>query len=251
MKIQIKNDCYVAGDIHGETKIFTDMLSYYNIKDCTIILLGDIGIWRYRDYKHYLKIDEYGKDNNVMFYAIRGNHDNPVFFKAPGSRSAIIERFWNKFTNFKVLPDLTQIEVDNSTGIVIGGGVSIDRCLRRSFQSLGRNNGNVYKSNDWWADETVPNTDNINEKYDFILSHTGPRPVKLLPLNEGNCSFFTLDQSLKDSILEETKRIEEIRAQFNPKKWWFGHYHINDSFDFYDTRCYAIDINYISPLKVN
>ena len=29
-----------------------------DIKDCTLILLGDIGIWRYRDYKHYISLDK-------------------------------------------------------------------------------------------------------------------------------------------------------------------------------------------------
>ena len=71
MKVQIKGDCYVVGDIHGETSVFTDVLSSYNITNCTIILLGDIGIWRYRDHKSYKKIDDYGREHNVVIYAFR------------------------------------------------------------------------------------------------------------------------------------------------------------------------------------
>jgi hypothetical protein len=248
MKVQIKGDCYVVGDIHGETSVFTDVLSCYNINNCTLILLGDIGIWRYRDHKSYKKIDDYGKEHNVMIYAFRGNHDNPAFFRNFDERSPIVTRFWDKFTHFKVLPDLTRLEIDGKTGIVIGGGVSIDRCCRRSFQR-NETYGGVYKSNDWWKDETVPETSAINEKFDFILSHTGPRPTKVGPLNESNCQFFKFDHDLKNQITTENQRLCEIHEQFQPTKWWFGHYHINDTFDFLQTRCYAVDILTLSPLQ--
>lgn len=251
MKIQIKNDCYVVGDIHGEAKALTDIFSYYNIKDCTIILLGDIGIWRYRDYKRYRCLDEYGKNNNVIIYCFRGNHDNPSFFMHSNESSPIVKRFWNKFTNFKVIPDLTVIEINNSKGIVIGGGLSIDRSIRRSFQYQYRNNSNsIYKNNDWWKNEIIPNTRFIEGKFDFILSHVGPRPTKIHPLNEKNCGFFKLDYELKDAIETEINHLEEIQRQFQPKKWWFGHFHINDAFDFNETRCYAVDILHISPILV-
>lgn len=250
MTIQINNDCYVVGDIHGDARTLVDVLSSYNITDCTLILLGDVGIWRYRDYKHYRCLDEYGVNNNVIIYAFRGNHDNPIFFSAHEGRSSIVERFWNKFTNFKVIPDLSVIEINGSRGIVIGGGLSIDRCLRRSFQPLFRNNGGVYKNNDWWKDENIADTAGINEKFDFILSHVGPRPTKVGPLNENNCQFFKLDYDLKDAIEAENKRLEEIHAQFQPKKWWFGHFHINDAFDFEQTRCYAVDILHLSPVQI-
>lgn len=250
MKITIVGDTYVVGDIHGETDPLMFFINEYELKNCTLILLGDIGIWRYRDYKHYLKLDKFSHERNITIYAFRGNHDNPAFFYNPGERSPIATRFWEKFTNFKVIPDLTVLDVNGAKGIVIGGGVSIDRCVRRTWQKSVRYYGSLYRQNDWWEDETVPETKGINDSFDFILSHTGPRPTKVGILNATNCSFFKYDFSLKDDINKENQRIEEIQKQFNPKKWWFGHYHINDSFDFFNTRCYAIDINFISPLQM-
>lgn len=158
MKVNITNDCYAVGDIHGQTSLLTDVLSYYDIKNCTLILLGDIGIWRYRDYKAYRPLDEFAAERNIMIYAFRGNHDNPAFFSDSPTKSTLVTRFWNKFTNFKVLPDLSILDINGHTGIVIGGGVSIDRTIRRSFQSLHRNNGNLYKNNDWWANEILCDT---------------------------------------------------------------------------------------------
>ena len=250
MKIQIKGDVYGVGDIHGDTSILCLLLKVEDIKDCTLILLGDIGIWRYRDYKHYISLDEICKERNIITYAFRGNHDNPAFFYNVEQQSPIARRFWSKFTNFKVLPDLTELDINGASGIVIGGGVSIDRCCRRSFQSSYRRYGNLYKLNDWWEDEEVPMTNNITKRFDFILSHTGPRPVKVPPLTKDNCSFFAMDPTLQDAINGENTRLEEIQKQFNPVKWWFGHYHINDAFNFFNTRCYAVDINFLTPIQV-
>jgi hypothetical protein len=250
MKIELTGDVYVVGDIHGEATLLSHILNLYEIKDCTLILLGDIGIWQYKDYKHYLKLDEYCKTNNIITYAFRGNHDNPAFFLNSEDSSPIARRFWDKFSNFKCLPDLTKLNVNGATGIVIGGGVSIDRCCRKSFQSTYRTYGNLYKRNDWWPNENVPDTSSINDTFDFILSHTGPRPTKCAPLNESNCSFFGKDDTLKDAISTENERLEEIAAQFKPKKWWFGHFHINDSFNYMNIHCTAVDINYLSPLVI-
>lgn len=250
MKLELTGDVYGVGDIHGETRILEYFLDFYNLRNCTLILLGDIGIFRYRDYKHYLQFDKFCKEREIIAYAFRGNHDNPAFFLSPEEQSPIARRFWEKFTNFKVLPDLTRVVINGNNGIVIGGGVSIDRCCRKTWLSSYRQYGNLYKSNDWWEGETVPNTDGIEEKFDFILSHTGPRPVKIPPLSDNNCSFFKQDTCLKDDINAENKRLEEIQHQFKPTRWWFGHFHINDDFEYFDTRCTAVDINFLTPLQL-
>lgn len=250
MTIEIKGDCYVVGDIHGDAQVLVDVLSSNEITNCALILLGDIGIWRYRDYKHYRVLDEYGSKNNVTIYAFRGNHDNPAFFRHPNGRSPIVDRFWGKFTHFKLIPDLSIIDINGAKGIVIGGGLSIDRSIRRSFQYAFRNNGGVYKRNDWWNDEGLPITDGIEKKVDFILSHVGPRPTKTAPLNENNCQFFKIDYDLEDAINRENAHLDKIHKQFNPKKWWFGHFHINDAFDYGQTRCYAVDILNLSPVRI-
>lgn len=247
MKIIIQNDAYVIGDIHGDTSAIEYLLSTYNLQNITLIFLGDIGIFRYRDYKRYLNFDKFCSERKIMAYAFRGNHDNPGFFYNKESSSPIAKRFWDKFTNFKPLPDFSEIEINNKRGIVLGGGISIDRSIRRSY-CKSYTSKSLYAGNDWWKDENIPNIDEINEKYDFILTHSGPRPAKLAPLTKDNCSFFSLDPTLQDEINKETTIIEQIHKQFQPKKWWFGHYHVNDDFDFNGTRCKAVDINCITSL---
>lgn len=250
MKVELTGEVYGIGDIHGETRILEHYLDFYDIRNCTLILLGDVGIFRYRDYKHYLQFDKFCNEREITVYAFRGNHDNPAFFLPHEEQSPIARRFWEKFTNFKVLPDLTSVSINGSNGIVIGGGVSIDRCCRKSWISSNRQYGNLYKSNDWWENETIPNTAGIDEKFDFILSHTGPRPLEIAPLSESNCSFFKYDDCLKQDIEIENNRLMEIQHQFKPKRWWFGHFHINDDFDFFDTRCTVVDINCLTPLQL-
>lgn len=248
--LKINEPVYGVGDIHGDVTTLCFLIEKHNITNSSFILLGDIGIWRYRDYKRYMSLDKLCKERNIIVYAFRGNHDNPRFFYRSEEQSPIARRFWDKFTNFKVLPDLSIITINNSKGIVIGGGTSIDRVCRRTWQSLERRYNNLYKLNDWWEDEVLPSIGNIKDNFDFILTHTGPRPPKIMPLNEDNCGFFILDKTLEHDINEENNKLNEIQNRFKPKKWWFGHYHINDSFTFNGTDCCAVDINYITPIRL-
>lgn len=247
MNLKLQNDVYLVGDIHGDTSVVEYLLQSHNLENLTLIFLGDIGIFRYRDYKRYIKFDQYCKEHNIMVYALRGNHDNPGFFKEPEHSYKIAKRFWDKFTNFKPLPDFSIIEYNNFRGLVLGGGTSIDRIIRRSYSSY-KNSSSLYSSNDWWSDETIANIGELNEKYDFILSHTGPRSPKLSPLTENNCNFFKYDPLLHQDLEKENKFIEKIQRQLQPTRWWYGHYHINDNFDFKNTNCRVVDINYLTPL---
>lgn len=249
MNLKITGDVYGMGDIHGDITTMLSAINYYDIKDCTLILLGDIGVWRYRDYKHYKAMDDACRERNIMVYALRGNHDNPAFFLPHEDLNQIGQRFWDKFTNFKQLPDLTILDINGSKGIVIGGATSIDRCIRRNWQKHDYSRS-LYASGDWWRDEKLPETDKIDEKVDFILSHVGPRPIKTPLLSKENCSFMRIDMCLEADLLVENARLEEIQRQFTPKKWWFGHFHVNDNFEFFNTRCYAVDICHIVPIQI-
>ena len=80
MFIEITGDTYGVGDIHGDTAVLQLLIKCHELNNCTLILLGDIGIWRYRDYKHYMAIDALAAERNITIYAFRGNHDNPAFF---------------------------------------------------------------------------------------------------------------------------------------------------------------------------
>ena len=163
MFIEITGDTYGVGDIHGDTAVLQLLIKCHELNNCTLILLGDIGIWRYRDYKHYMALDALAAERNITIYAFRGNHDNPAFFNIDDKSSPIASRFWNKFTNFKYIPDLSVVTINGKRGIVIGGGLSIDRCFRHTFQSSYRSYSNLYKKNDWWVNEGLPNTNHINE----------------------------------------------------------------------------------------
>lgn len=246
-RIKIEGDVYAMGDIHGDVHTFISVIKHYDIKNCSIILLGDVGIFRYRDYKRYIQMDKVCQERNIIVYAIRGNHDNPGFYQDLQKSSPIAIRFWNKFTNFKQVVDFTEFEINSHIGIAIGGATSIDRILRKGYRMFS--SSNLYAACDWWKHEVLPNTDGIDKQYDFILSHCGPRPTLTPMLRPERCTFMQIDDALEADLIKENEQLEKMCAQLKPKKWWFGHFHINERFDFLETTCYATDICNLSPIQ--
>lgn len=238
--MELKGDIFCIGDIHRDIAKTVEVIIKYDVKNATIIALGDFGIFRYRDYKEYLPLDLVLQKRNIMLYTIRGNHDNPMFFN--DSRNKIIIKFWNKFKNIKFLSDFTKFNINNKRCIAIGGAVSIDRCVRRSWV-LPKTNSNPYINNDWWYNEVIPNMSNIqNENIDILFTHVGYRPPNIAPLTKDNCSFFKFDSLLKFDLDEEAKQLEKIIEKFNPKQWFFGHFHTSSKFLCGDCDCRALDI---------
>lgn len=248
-RIKLEGPVYAMGDIHGDVFTFEHVINHYDIKNCTIILLGDVGIFRYRDYKRYIAMDQLCKERNIVVYAIRGNHDNPGFYRSKKESSSIALRFWDKFTNFKPVVDFTEVEVGGEIGIAIGGATSIDRCLRKGYQR-SEPPRNLYSSNDWWSDEVLPDTSALNGTYDFILSHCGPRPTMIAVLRPERCAFMQMDRALENDINKENEQIMKIHEQIKPKKWWFGHFHVNERFNLHNTVCYATDICNLTPIHL-
>jgi UDP-2,3-diacylglucosamine pyrophosphatase LpxH len=64
-------------------------------------------------------LNEQLKKKNITMYAIRGNHDNPAFFKGD-----------HILSNLKLLPDYTVLDLEGKKILLVGGAVSVDRVPR-------------------------------------------------------------------------------------------------------------------------
>jgi predicted phosphodiesterase len=140
---------YILGDIHGNWSGLFQKIRDYEIKDSTIISVGDIGIGFIPN--AFEEKNNFFKDRNITFMGIRGNHDDPSYF----GRIA--------YPNFKLLPDYHTEVLNGQRFLFVGGAISIDRTgpERVSGES-------------WWIDEVLNfNEDKIVE-CDVLVTHSMP-----------------------------------------------------------------------------
>lgn len=247
MKIHIENKLYACGDIHGDTNELTYEIIKRDLKDCTIILLGDVGIFRYRDYKRYKYLDTTCSERNITVYALRGNHDNPGFFN--DLTNPIIKRFWEKFTNFKPLKDLTILLTSNRNKILtLPGAISRDRCTRKNWRRTYVHEYDYYRGGDWWPKEIIPQLPEDLGEFDAILSHNGPIPCRgIITIPD---SFKAQDEAVESDIAQEQKYLHNIQVKLKPKVWWFGHYHNQYDYESNNTKYRILAISELSEFNI-
>jgi predicted phosphodiesterase len=72
------------GDIHGNWNELLFKIQLKKISNANIISVGDLGMGFNSNQDRITSglLDKEFKQNNIKFYGIRGNHDDPSFFKA-------------------------------------------------------------------------------------------------------------------------------------------------------------------------
>ena len=122
LKLNYKNIAF-CGDVHENYQQLVNYICSSEIEDCVVFVCGDFGIGFS---KEQFYIDIFNKLNpklierNVLIASIRGNHDNPRYFKDI-----------KYYGNFLLIPDYTIIEVANKNILALGGAISVDRCERK------------------------------------------------------------------------------------------------------------------------
>jgi len=201
---------YILGDIHGEYKYIQKYIIKNNIKNTTILQVGDFGIGFGSKQKYIFslkKLSDFLNEKNINMYIIRGNHDNPIYFYGDWS-----------FDNLKLVKDNSIIKIDNYNILFLGGGTSIDR--------LYRINNNL----NWWPNEKIDNLSiDDNQNIDIIITHAAPG----IALDETKTfthikHIFDYDTNLEYDLKKEREHLNEIFYNLKTKGlkyWFFGHYH--------------------------
>ena len=215
---------YITGDIHGEAWRFCDECmsgeSKWTAED-KLIVCGDFGlIW-------YNSDDYTGKNSNEMalddlatrpyeILFIDGNHENfNELYKYPE-----VEKYGAPV--HKIRDNIYHLErgriytIEDKTFFTFGGAYSIDKGIRQENIS-------------WWRQE-LPNDEeykqgiealkNAGNKVDYIITHTAPKEIiktmlQMYPLIEDG---------------ELTGFFDWIMFEIDFEKWFFGHFHIDESF---------------------
>lgn len=249
------------GDTHGNWNYVFWRIKQLDIKDTIIYHVGDIGVG-FTSYDHEMKqlevYNEQFKKYGIVFYGIRGNHDNPYFFDGGVD-----------LTNLKLLPDYTLLNLEGKGILGIGGATSIDRKprIQENYDYIKYNK----EKRVWWPGEVfVLNEEKITNlekgSVNIVVTHTAPSFC--FPRNDNGFhpvveSFAHTDNELKTDLLLERGKLTELYNLLNKDhhidKWFYGHFHnhhvtlegatefillnINETYDLKDDREYERLLN--------
>lgn len=231
------------GDIHGNFNYIASEIKRKMISDCTIIQVGDFGIGfttPENDKKILETFDLFLAQYNITMYVIRGNHDNPKFFKG--------EHILN---NLKLIPDYTVLEIDNHRILCVGGAVSVDRVPRLS--EMQKSAGYGSKKEQFWFDENfVFLEDKIKDlrDIDIVVTHTAPEwcaPDNSRGFGSFVEEFAYYDDKLIDDLkferAEMTKMFNLLSENNKISHHFYGHFHRHDVTIKDETTHTMVDIN--------
>lgn len=213
---------FVIGDIHGLFVKLVDQIVKNDLMDCVMISVGDYGIGFNSSYKDELetqkKINDFLKLRNIMLYIIRGNHDDPSFFKGAGRLV---------FSNLEFLEDYTVKDINDEKFLFVGGALSIDRKYRRDGIS-------------YWIDEVFTLDESQVTECDVLITHSAPSWIG--PFDKAGISgWCDKDPTLWDECLKERKDHNKLFKLAKPKKSYCGHFHCSTVVDF--DGCWATILN--------
>lgn len=207
MKAQETNPVYIIGDIHGQFARLKNLVHKNNIKDCTLICVGDFGI----GFKHRyganvddcVMLNNFFAKRNIVFMTIRGNHDDPIFFNDAEKRIDL--------SHVKLLPDYYSETINGEKFLFVGGAVSVDRRLREADVS-------------YWNNEAFVLDTNRAIECDVLITHSAPSWVG--PYDKSGIACWTQnDASLWEECTQERLHHNTLISLCKPRKSYHGHFH--------------------------
>lgn len=228
MRTKFDNPIYIWGDTHGNWDQMFLKINQYNISNCHIIHVGDIGIgFREKSWevKEINLLNDYFRSKEIIFMGIRGNHDNPEYFNGDYTLS-----------NFRLIEDYSAHKINGEIFLFIGGAISIDR----KWREIGK---------DYWPEEAIKAPGCISQRPSIIISHDCPLEVGF----SSESLYDELENMVKtDSITGRrilSSVFDQLKAQTPPKKWFYGHYHSNQMESILGTDFHMMGINSVYELR--
>jgi len=224
------------GDIHGDFYSISWYLKQKKLKNVLIIQVGDFGIgFKKEEIYDLRRVNSELEKRNSKLVAIRGNHDNPVYF----------EEDKYKFSNIHFLKDYTILNLTiNSIKqikiLCIGGAISIDRKVRTKNISYWENEGMNFITDE----KELEKIKDINA----IVTHTSPDFSSPFGFNSLVYSFAGSDKTLLDDLIMERKKLSEMMKiifennKESLKYYFHGHFHMSNTFYYQDIKIECLSI---------
>jgi UDP-2,3-diacylglucosamine pyrophosphatase LpxH len=229
-----KDKIILVGDIHGEFDRLRYDINRFGYENAYIIQVGDFGMGFHKPnyYKDqtFPKLNEVLVKKNCQLYVIRGNHDDPEYFKQTNNPF--------DFSNITLLQDYTELDLIGKSILLVGGAISIDRTWRVENKS-------------WWSDETFKlKLDNEfpykDRQYDLVVTHTRPGVCGAFKGFNNIKEWCNNDANLKTNLIEESQAVDYLYEKTKPKDWIYGHFHesVVNQYNGTTFRCLNIDEHY-------
>lgn len=219
---------WISGDIHGEIRTLVYNLKRLKIRDAVVVVAGDCGIGfekigHYQNIYHRINVT-LNKQNCILLF-VRGNHDDPLFFK---------EKMLD-FPRMKTIPDYSIISIGGKNILCIGGAVSLDRYERKKeiFDRQLRHKKDI---SIYWLDESPVYDEKklfeiVKSKISINILVTHSAPQFCYPQIKRNFERRILfDPELFNDVEMERSTLDEIYNRLiednHPlEDWCYGHFH--------------------------
>lgn len=215
-----KRSLIICGDVHGYfEKLVWTIIERFKIKNASVIVCGDFGVG-FESKNHlnnlYKHCESKLEKSDITIYVIRGNHDDPEYFKNP-------EKY--DYKRLKFLEDHKVYEIEGQKIYTIGGANSVDYLWRVDWNNEPGHKEKGRKV--WWEDEDIVKlpVDKLPiNTVDIVVSHEAPLSFSpIISRPEG------LDSVQYGKILESRTYLNEVLKVMNTKYWFYGHYHTSYS----------------------
>lgn len=246
---------YIFGDTHGNHQLIIYRIKSRKIKDTTIFHVGDFGvgfkILVSDDESELLSLNKFLRSKNCHMYVIRGNHDNPEFFKGG-----------YEYSNLHLVPDYTVVEVNGENILMVGGAISVDR-RQRKVNMLRMSTYGMVQETYWYDEGFVLDEDKLVglENISYIITHSSPDFA--YPINDQSNiknshgdfveQFAAYDDSLKDDLNKERNGLtdlwKQIRVKNNIKAWFYGHFHTSNISEINGTVFRLLDVGELVEIE--
>lgn len=200
---------YLIGDCHGKFWDIVTKVKALDLRNCYLICVGDFGVGftsHALDIESCEQLNELFKERDIMFYSIRGNHDNPLFFHGASRLS---------MSNFELMEDYTEMDINGEHWLFVGGATSVDRIHRCVDVSYWNDEGFVFD-----AAKAKP--------CDVLVTHSCPTFVG--PFNKDKIEYWCAnDAALWGELQAERYAHDELFKLCTPWKSYHGHFHEHSS----------------------
>ena len=209
-----------CGDIHGELKSLVSN-ELKGIENADLIVCGDFGVGFGGPNSmnvHYAEVEKKLKEQGIVVYAVRGNHDDPSYFDGQ-----------HDYELLKFLPDHTMITLCGKKIYPVGGAVSIDIDMHDRISGKSRRdiNDNYIRRGSrrrvWWEREVIDEkTKGLPGYADIVVSHEAPLAFSPVPMRPDNAE---ITSDTWEKVIAGRTYLNHVLNEIRMTRWFYGHHH--------------------------